>query len=299
MLAAVATAVGLNGEKTARLLTPFANWLTELPEPERTHFFTVQWTSVCSHAKALRTLLPSGVPLLRVGVRGYVSMTRAQAAAVVAGGFVGLWPGRANAPALHFTPLFMRVSATQERAKLIAILHYFTRIANEAPQGLLRVERFVLADAPDWAHSTAPLTPLTVCARGCIEDTFDTLQVDFANQCIGGGVLDGGCVQEEIRFAICPELLVSMLLADVMRDDEAIVIAGHERFSNYRGYARTLEFAGNHVDPTPRHGHHRLFPFVHINSLRLFPFTHHIHVHARAQIDSASTHTCIHRYRYI
>lgn len=31
-------------------------------------------------------------------------------------------------------------------------------------------------------------------------------QADFANKYIGGGVLCGGCVQEEIRFAECPEL---------------------------------------------------------------------------------------------
>ena len=34
------------------------------------------------------------------------------------------------------------------------------------------------------------------------------LQVDFANKFIGGGVLGHGAVQEEIRFLICPELLV-------------------------------------------------------------------------------------------
>ena len=35
------------------------------------------------------------------------------------------------------------------------------------------------------------------------------LEVDFANAYVGGGVLAHGCVQEEIRFLICPELIVS------------------------------------------------------------------------------------------
>ena len=52
------------------------------------------------------------------------------------------------------------------------------------------------------------------------------LQVDFANKYIGGGVLGEGCVQEEIRFVICPELLVSLLFTDVLDDKEAIVITG-------------------------------------------------------------------------
>ena len=32
-----------------------------------------------------------------------------------------------------------------------------------------------------------------------------SLKADFANRFIGGGVLHGGCVQEEILFSIYPE----------------------------------------------------------------------------------------------
>ena len=50
------------------------------------------------------------------------------------------------------------------------------------------------------------------------------LQVDFANKKIGGGVLRGGRVQEEVRFCICPELLISLLIMDHMDPNEAIII---------------------------------------------------------------------------
>lgn len=56
-------------------------------------------------------------------------------------------------------------------------------------------------------------TSVRVSAKGTIEDTKGTLHVDFANKFIGGGVLGHGCVQEEIRFLICTELIVSCLLA--------------------------------------------------------------------------------------
>lgn len=69
---------------------------------------------------------------------------------------------------------------------------------------------------------------------------------------VGGGVLNSGCVQEEIRFVICPELLVTMLVTEVLDDTEALIVIGAERYSNYRGYSDTFEFAGNHVDNTPR-----------------------------------------------
>lgn len=56
------------------------------------------------------------------------------------------------------------------------------------------------------------------------------LQADFANEFIGGGVLHGGNVQEEIRFVISPECLVSICCCDCMQPHEAVkrVIAiGH------------------------------------------------------------------------
>lgn len=43
---------------------------------------------------------------------------------------------------------------------------------------------------------------------------------------IGGGVLGWGCVQEEIRFIICPELIAACLLTEVLEKNEAIVITG-------------------------------------------------------------------------
>ena len=50
--------------------------------------------------------------------------------------------------------------------------------------------------------------------------------MDFANKYIGGGVLGEGSVQEEIRFVICPELIVSLLLTEVLDPNEAVVITG-------------------------------------------------------------------------
>ena len=62
-----------------------------------------------------------------------------------------------------------------------------------------------------------------------------------------------GCVQEEIRFTICPELLVSRLFTDILEDNECLIVTGVERFSNYTGYADSFRFAGDHIDQTPRY----------------------------------------------
>merc|ERR1712054_124009 len=82
------------------------------------------------------------------------------------------------------------------------------------------------------------------------------LLADFANMFLGGGVLSGGCVQEEIRFSICPELCVAMILCPTMLQNEAITIVGAEQFCKYTGYARSLQFGGpcTHKTPTDKDG---------------------------------------------
>lgn len=88
-----------------------------------------------------------------------------------------------------------------------------------------------------------------VFRSGLIEDQLsDALEIDFANKYIGGGALHKGCVQEEIRFMINPELIAGMLFLPAMADNEAIEIVGVERFSNYTGYGSSFRFSGDHVD---------------------------------------------------
>ena len=69
--------------------------------------------------------------------------------------------------------------------------------------------------------------------------------MDFANKWIGGGVLRRGAVQEEIMFSICPELITSMVICDVMSDRECILISGAECFNTHQGYSKSLKFTGS------------------------------------------------------
>jgi len=93
---------------------------------------------------------------------------------------------------------------------------------------------------------------LTIYSKGSIEEAQGMLQVDFCNASIGGGVLSGGCVQEEILFSFCPELIAVCLFTSFLMDNESLLICGSERFSNYQGYAVSLKYAGDFQDPTPR-----------------------------------------------
>ena len=102
-----------------------------------------------------------------------------------------------------------------------------------------------------WEGCDYPLCQVTVEPNKSIEEAGSrTLQVNFSAAHIGGGVLRGGNIQEEIRFSICPELIVSMLLMDCMDENEAISITGFERFSHYSGYAGTFKYTGDYQDPS-------------------------------------------------
>lgn len=109
--------------------------------------------------------------------------------------------------------------------------------------------------SPNWAESAAKLQKLRVVSNGTIEDDgTGMLQVDFANKYLGGGVLGDGCVQEEIRFVICPELIVSRLVTEELDQNESLLVTGCERFSNYKGYGSTTRWLSDHRD---RNGHDR------------------------------------------
>ena len=68
--------------------------------------------------------------------------------------------------------------------------------------------------------------------------------VDFANKYIGGGVLTGGCVQEEILFCVEPEAIVSLYFMEVMDDNDAIGIYDTIQYSDYKGYGYKFTYNG-------------------------------------------------------
>jgi poly(ADP-ribose) glycohydrolase len=63
---------------------------------------------------------------------------------------------------------------------------------------------------------------------------------------------DQGCVQEEIRFCINPELIASRIFTEKLEDNESMIIIGAERFSTYSGYGSTFHWASDFRDTTPR-----------------------------------------------
>ncbi|CAF3951937.1 unnamed protein product [Rotaria sordida] len=130
--------------------------------------------------------------------------------------------------------------------KLKCILHYFQRISEDMPKGVLTFRRFALPNEwiPKWTGSQTPLCKIHMRKDQTIEDMHGFLQ--------GGGVMNEGIVQEEIRFTISTEMLVSILLCEVMLPHECILLIGCEQFVSYSGYATTFKFKDNFIDKTPK-----------------------------------------------
>ena len=208
-------------------------------------------------ASALPSHFPRGLPLL-AAAPCTAALPRAAVASLLACMFLCVLPRTEDCSLSHFAMLFALPAEGPTPHKLLCVLHYFQRTAAALPQGVLVLERAAVpapvAEEPQafFAACAAPMQRLEVLPTGSIGDARGCLLGDFANEYIGGGVLGGGAVQEEIMFITAPETLCSLLLCPAMAPHEAIVVAGAERFSAHTGYDRTFAFAGDLQDPCPR-----------------------------------------------
>ncbi|CAF0940650.1 unnamed protein product, partial [Didymodactylos carnosus] len=237
----------------------------EYTSKERSDFISYVLPFIISLALRVEQICGQPPPLLRQKSNKTVTMSQYQCASLLACAFFCLFPKQQNRHskyASYQNPNFYRLyyddgrpgSLSVKVQKLKCILHYFKRISEHKPNGVLTFRRSYLSSnrLPKWNESNHKLCQVKLINNKTIEDLHGFLQVDFANKYIGGGVLGEGCVQEEIRFVICPEMLVSLLFCEVMDEQECIFLIGCERFSSYKGYSRTFAWSENYIDETPK-----------------------------------------------
>jgi poly(ADP-ribose) glycohydrolase len=214
-------------------------------------FETVAWVKAV--ALRLPELFADGLAMLVQDCSNSIQLTKLQVFALLSAGFLGLLPlqqeSTGEMPRFDFGNLIC-----SDDAKFSCLVTYFSTAARvvqgQAGAEIISFERICLSEQtellnPDfWAACELPLSEMSVVEPGAIELAHGTLQADFANEFIGGGVLHGGNVQEEIRFSICPEMLVSMLFCERMKDLEAVVIVGAQQFSQYSGYGGSFTCEG-------------------------------------------------------
>ncbi|KAL8616975.1 hypothetical protein ACOMHN_041893 [Nucella lapillus] len=232
------------------------------------HFFDHVLPQMIRLALKLPHLCTHPIPLLKKGKPHKVTLSQQQIACLLANAFFCTFPRRNSRartaefsayPDINFNSLFQGHPISRKMEKLNCIVHYFKRVCFDIPKGIVTFSRQVLPKAHDWRNSHAVLKDLHVSSAGTIEDNgIGMLQVDFANKYLGGGVLNTGCVQEEIRFMICPEMIVSRLITEMLGETECLVMTGCEQFSEYEGYADSFKWKNDYQDPTKRDGLGRL-----------------------------------------
>ncbi|KAI9193663.1 cytosolic poly glycohydrolase [Polychytrium aggregatum] len=210
-------------------------------------------------ALELPKVLEQPIPLLKIGENKAITLSQRQIASLLANAFFCTFPRRndhrksseyGTFPSIHFNLLFAGVPSSGEcfpaqAAKLDGLFHYFRTIMRKDPQGTVTFQRRAVPPdcLPVWNECPELLSEMTVDAAGSIEDDGrDMLQLDFANKMIGGGVVGRGAVQEEIRFILSPELIVSRLFVEELQDYECVLIVGAQRYSRHQGYSSTFEW---------------------------------------------------------
>lgn len=128
--------------------------------------------------------------------------------------------------------------------KLKFLFNYFESVLSVPPGGTVSFRKNVFTETQSYLgyESKGELNVKVLRNDMKIESTSLCTHVDFANKHIGGGVLRAGAVQEEIRFLMCPEMMVSMLLCNVMDQFDSISIIGAQAFSSYSGYSNSLKW---------------------------------------------------------
>lgn len=233
--------------------------------PETDNYFSVVLPKIAGLACKLSDWVKKAVPLLQRGSTASITLSQAQIACLLANAFYCTFPHRNatshtaeyhNYPTINFNSLYKEWS-DRKREKLRAIFHYFKIVTDERerPKGLVTFERRCLRsfDMPNWISCKETMPKFHVTSEGTIEkEGVGMLQVDFACDLVGGGVLGSGLVQEEILFLMNPELIVSRLFTEKLGDNECLIIKGSQQYSGYSGYSDNFEWSGPHNDHVRR-----------------------------------------------
>jgi hypothetical protein len=233
------------------------------------HLFTARLvTFICSEALAIEYQFPQHVKYAFKNENSETHFTQRQILCILCHAFLNLLPPQNQ----HFDGQHLTFEIIQRKhtQKLKCLLYYFQecqRRIEETPNWTGRIvsifrRSFQYITSPNnsdtntqsthpsssnvttilhdlsingWINCDDPITKFIYHESGALENVPHSLHADFANKYIGGGVLRGGCVQEEIRFMINPECLITILLCEKMNANESILIRGTERFCYYDG----------------------------------------------------------------
>ena len=89
-----------------------------------------------------------------------------------------------------------------------------------------------------------------VIHTGSLSSQENTITTNFANKILGGGCMEGGCVQEEILVLVAPEIMIARMFVVEMTHIQSIYMSGYEVFSYSEGYGFSLRYGGVRICKT-------------------------------------------------
>lgn len=93
----------------------------------------------------------------------------------------------------------------------------------------------------DWLSSPALLTSMTI-DESMLNEESGNLHALFSSEFVGNGVLMGESMQEEIKFLTCPECFLSVLFAESLNPNEALLLRGMHKFAQHAGVGTNFRF---------------------------------------------------------
>ncbi|NWZ06023.1 PARG glycohydrolase, partial [Agelaius phoeniceus] len=240
-------------------LTDFCEKVLE--DAEAQHLFQSILPDMVKLALCLPTICTQPIPLLKQKMNHSITMSQEQISSFLANAFFCTFPRRnakmkseySSYPDINFNRLFEGRSPRKPE-KLKTLFCYFRRVTEKSISFILFLsEKFNPIQFRNGYTAMMEVFNKRQLAKYTDFHTNGTSHhVDFANRFVGGGVTGAGLVQEEIRFLINPELIVSRLITEVLDHNECLIITGTEQYSEYTGYAETYRWARSHEDKTPR-----------------------------------------------
>ena len=192
-------------------------------------------------------LFPSGeLKILEQGRDGFVSFTRKQIACLLVHMFLcTLQPQKLNKHWVNFSPWF-NSNSPPVIAYMQCLCTYFGQLDKfgcpPAPDECVTFYRRYLSNPPDWKSSDSRFLQITP------SDTLDpdiSAEVVFANKDPGFGISG---TQEEVKFAMSPEMCILMMINPTLLENETLVIQGARKIGKYKGLGREIEFTGPCID---------------------------------------------------
>ena len=205
----------------------------------------------------LEKILPETIPILKKNTQDKIELTRKQAGLIFFLSFFELidFLQEKGLKEHRFIVSQILFSLTQLKFEFgRCFLNYLTVIGKWLSENNIILDEKIKyirdTNKLDFKHldKKINLCEIQIHEKGSLFNGKSSYFTDFANRYIGGGVLVGGCVQEEILFAVSPEAIISMFFMEVMSDNDAIRIDNIIQYSDYSGYAQNFAFKGCTID---------------------------------------------------